>query len=208
VTEHGSGSSSEPIMNIIGEKVALGPVRHDLLATYRRWYNDFGMRRTFGGLPRPWTDARQDRWYEDVATPDDSEAIFTIYEAARMRPVGTTTLTHIDYRNRSAEFGILIGEDRWRGKGFGTETSRLMLDYAFSMLELHSVYLTVVEFNLAGIRAYEKAGFRHSGRRRDAIAMDGRYWDEIYMDCLASEFCAPSRDDLSEPDPQRQPSGN
>jgi hypothetical protein len=56
----------------------------------------------------------------------------------------------VDHRNRSATFGILIGEPECRGKGYGTETTRLMLDYAFTALGLHNVMLTVFEFNPAG----------------------------------------------------------
>lgn len=54
-----------------------------------------------------------------------------------------------------------------RGKGFGTETTSLMLDYAFTVLGLHSVGLAVAEFNAAGIRAYQKAEFQECGRWRE-----------------------------------------
>ena len=49
-----------------------------------------------------------------------------------------------------------------------------MLDYAFTALGLHSVMLIVDEFNLAGRRAYEKAGFREFGRRRQCHWIGGR----------------------------------
>ncbi len=74
-----------------------------------------------------------------------------------------------------------------RGKGYGTETARLLLDDAFTALGLHSVYLTVAEYNLAGRRAYERAGFTGTGHRRQAWRMAGRFWDEIIMDCLSDE---------------------
>jgi hypothetical protein len=45
--------------------------------------------------------------------------------------------------------------------------------------------------NLAGIRAYEKAGFKEIGHRRKCRMMGGKLWDEIYMDCLSSEFESP-----------------
>jgi RimJ/RimL family protein N-acetyltransferase len=66
-----------------------------------------------------------------------------------------------------------------------------MLDYAFSALGLHNVILTVFEFNPAAIRAYNKAGFKEIGRRRECRLMGGKLWDEIYMDCLSSEFDRP-----------------
>jgi diamine N-acetyltransferase len=42
--------------------------------------------------------------------------------------------------------------------------------------------------NRIGLQAYEKAGFKEFGRRRECRVMGGRLYDEVYMDCLASEF--------------------
>ena len=93
---------------------------------------------------------------------------FTIYAIEGWQPIGTTDLFEIDHRLRTARFGMLIGEADARGKGYGTETVRLMLDYAFTALGLHNVMLNVSEYNLAGRRAYEKAGFKEFGRRRES----------------------------------------
>jgi RimJ/RimL family protein N-acetyltransferase len=178
-----------PHISIEGNLIALGPLRRDLNPTYQRWHNTVATLRTFA-LPLPTTLEQEDALYAEL-TADSDKAIFTVYERASWRPVGTTYLTDIDRRNRSAEFGVLIGEAIWRGKGFGTETASLMLDYAFTALGLHSIMLTVYAFNLAGRRAYEKAGFREVGRRRQSHWMGGHYWDEIIMDCLATEFTSP-----------------
>ena len=94
----------------------------------------------------------------------------------------------------------MIGEGAYRGRGYGTETTRLMLDYAFTALGLHNVFLTVNAYNYAGIRAYEKAGFREFGRRRQCKMRGGRRWDVVYMDCLATEFSSPVLTAIFEPD--------
>lgn len=132
-----------------------------------------------------------------------TDAAFTIYERPTWRPIGNTGLHRIDYRDRTAEFGILIGEAECRGKGYGTETARLMLDYAFTAIGLNNVLLRVHEHNLAGRRAFEKAGYREIGRRRQCRFMGGRFWDEIYMDCLASEFTNPVLGRVFTPDAPR-----
>nr|MBA3627817.1 GNAT family N-acetyltransferase [Chloroflexota bacterium] len=74
------------------------------------------------------------------------------------------------------------------GQGYGTEAASLMLAHAFERLGLHRVGLSVFSFNERAIRSYEKAGFRIEGRLRDAIARDGRYWDEIQMGALRPEW--------------------
>ena len=197
----GRGAAGRPVLNVVGDRVALGPLRRDLLPTYRRWINDFGVLRTLGVLPPgPTTLEQEAAWYEARA---DDEARFTVYERATWAPIGNTGLRGIDHRNRSAAFGILIGEPSARGRGHGTEATRLVLDYAFTALGLHSVMLAVAEFNLAGRRAYERAGFRESGRRRQCRWLGGRLWDDVYMDCLASEFASPVLARVLAPDEPR-----
>lgn len=183
-----SEDEERPIVNIVGERVALGPMCLDHLPLYQRWFNDFGTVRTLAISPRPLTMEDEAAWYERATTPDPSSVYFTLYETAGRRPIGTTLWRDIDYRNRTAAMAMLIGDAADRGKGYGTEATRLMLDYAFTALGLHNVMLTCYAFNMAGQRAYEKAGFREFGRRHACRWMGGRLWDEIFMECLASEF--------------------
>jgi diamine N-acetyltransferase len=176
-----------PILNITGEKVALGPIRRDLLPLYQRWMNDFEVTRTLTAGFRPITWEAEEVWFEG-ASRRDREVMFTIYERAATRPIGNTGLHDVDLHNRTAVFGLLIGEKDCWGKGYGTETTRLMLDYGFTCLGLHNIMLSVYSFNERGIRAYTRAGFREIGRRRQAIRLGSRPFDEVLMDCLATEF--------------------
>jgi diamine N-acetyltransferase len=75
-----------------------------------------------------------------------------------------------------------------------------MLDYAFTAVGLFSVWLDVDEFNVAGRRAYERAGFRECGRWRGATLMNGRRYDRIIMDAIASEFESPVLGSIFQPD--------
>lgn len=180
-----SVADSQPATNIVGEQVALGPLRRDLVPLYRRWVNDFGTQRTLGDVPRPRTIEDLTALYERGTTDPDG-AQFTIYERATWSPLGIAELQGIDHRARTATLVLFIGPPECRGRGYGTETVRLMRDYAFGQLGLHSLALTVFAYNRAGIRAYQQAGFRECGRRRQAHLMGGRLWDEIQMECLAA----------------------
>jgi len=141
-------------------------------------------------------------WYEQAATGDG--IIFTIYELTSGRPIGNCDIHNLDVRNRRAELGILIGEADARGKGYGTEAMRLLTDYAFNVLNLHSLMLWTYEYNVAGQRCYAKVGFREIGRRRASRWHAGRFWDEIAMDLLASEFESPVLRTLLDPDSARR----
>lgn len=176
-----------PIVNIVGDRVALGPLRRDLVPLYHRWRNDFTVARTLDYEPRPATLEQRLAWY-DRASVDTTVVRFTIYERESWRPIGIANLHDIDHRHGTAEYGVVIAEADARGKGYGTETTRLVLDFAFTALGLHNVMLRVYAYNPAGIRAYEKAGFQEFGRRRESRAHLGRRWDEIHMECLANEF--------------------
>jgi len=181
--------SDLPIVNIVGALVALGPLRRDLIPLLTRWSNDLVARHNIS-IPLPQTVEQRTARYERDALGEEG-VDFAVYEREGWRPIGTVSLFNIDYRNRCADFGILIGEPDARGKGYGTEATRLMLDYAFTALGLRSVGLTVAEWNSAGQRAYVQAGFKEYGRRRSCRWRDGRWWDDVHMDALASEFVSP-----------------
>jgi len=116
VERKGPQGSEEPVLNIAGERVALGPLRADLLPLYGRWINDFGTMRMLGPPPIPVTVEKERDWYEGRARAEN-DLMFTIYERETLRPIGNTGLHGLDHRNRSVSFGIIIGEPECRGKG-------------------------------------------------------------------------------------------
>lgn len=188
-----------PIVNIEGELVALGPRSREHIPLFQRWINDFGTTRTLGIAMQPVTLEQETVWYDRGAT-DETQYGFTIYERATWRPIGNCGLFDVDLRHRRAQVGIMIGASEMRGRGYGTEAMRLLLDFAFIALGLHSVMLSVYAYNPAAYRSYQKAGFREIGRRREARWYNGRFWDEIFMDVLASEFESPVLQAVLEPD--------
>jgi RimJ/RimL family protein N-acetyltransferase len=176
-----------PLYNIVGEKVALGPVRRELLPLYQAWLNDFEATRWLGRVPMPMTAEGQQKWFEKV-TQNETDVVFTVYERETGRPIGNTGLHEIHPVHRSAEFGIGLFEKSCWNKGYGTETTRKMLEYGFGQLGLHGVHLTVFAANERASRAYARAGFKPAGRMREAMFRDGRFHDLLRMDCLAREF--------------------
>jgi RimJ/RimL family protein N-acetyltransferase len=61
--------------------------------------------------------------------------------------IGEVVLNHLDARNESVNFRIALSGDGARGRGFGTEATRAVLDYAFDIAGLHRVSLDVFSFN-------------------------------------------------------------
>ena len=56
--------NEEPILNVAGKLVALGPLRRDLLPLYQRWINDLGTGRMLGLSPLPMTSEKEQDWYD------------------------------------------------------------------------------------------------------------------------------------------------
>ncbi len=185
-------TEEEPIINISGERVVLGPFHQGIVPLLSKWENDFEVAFFSGdplrSIPRGTTEGRFEQNYRDIAR-DRIE--FIIYEKQTLRPIGIAELRRINYRSRTGEYGILIGEKDCWSKGYGTETTRLMLDYGFSVLGLHNISLETYAYNERAVRAYERAGFRIIGRRREVNRWGGKLYDEILMDCLSTEFETP-----------------
>ncbi|MGE3268225.1 MAG: GNAT family N-acetyltransferase [Chloroflexota bacterium] len=193
-----------PPLVLVGELVALGPAHRGLMSLLWKWENDLELSLLTGDPARPLTPEGIEEVYEHFSKAGPDHTGFAIYERMTLRPIGTAGLSQINSAHRTAELGIQIGEhDAW-GKGYGTEATRLLLDYAFTMLGLHNVMLRVFSYNERAIRAYLRAGFQEIGRRREAQRVGDRAYDVVLMDCLASDFNAlvPHERRLPESDPE------
>jgi diamine N-acetyltransferase len=169
-----------------GQRVGLGVLRHDLIPAYLRWRSDLVvMRGTGESIQLPTVEAMQ-AWYEQATSPGNREVHFTVYDLDDLAPVGTALLVRINQHDGTAEFGLTIGERR--NQGLGSEATKLVLDWAFTVIGLHNVLLVTFSWNLPAIRAYSKAGFREIGRRRGAVVTYGQRYDQVLMDAVADEF--------------------
>ena len=168
-----------------GAAVRLRPIADadtDLIVKWRNTpsvVQNFIFRQTFTpAMHRSWLATK-------VATGQVVQYI--IIDKADAKPVGSVYYRDIDGYNRSAEYGIFIGEESARGKGLGTETAKLFTDFGFAELQLHRISLRVLAENTAARRSYEKAGFVQEGIFRDMELLDGQYRDVVFMARLAEK---------------------
>jgi diamine N-acetyltransferase len=94
-------------------------------------------------------------------------------------PIGCIDLYDGNQKHRRAALGILIAEEANRGRGFATESVRLMLDYAREILDLHQIYVHIEADNTTSIQLFENAGFEHVGSLKD-----WRRWNKTWHDTL------------------------
>jgi RimJ/RimL family protein N-acetyltransferase len=194
-------TDAEAPLTLIGDLVALGPGHKGILPLLWKWENDLELSVLTGDPVHPLTPEGIDQLYERYSKPGPGHASFVIYERATMRPIGMIGLHGINHAHRIAELGAGIGEHDCWGKGYGTEATRLILEYAFNVLGLHNVMLRVFSYNERAIRTYLKVGFKEIGRRRQAQRIGWQAYDVVYMDCLATEFAGSTLRRLLPPSP-------
>jgi len=174
---------------LIGERIYLSPMNKDDAEIYTKWLNDEEVAVNLGQYAKVITLNNEQKTLEDMTTDGYNFAIVKNDDTL----IGNISLFRINHVNRSAITGIFIGEKENRGKGYGSEALRLILNYGFNTLNLHNIMLNVFSDNEQAIACYRKVGFTEFGRRRESSFKDGRYVDDVHMEILAPEFTMPSR---------------
>jgi RimJ/RimL family protein N-acetyltransferase len=166
-------------------------LERDDLPHFVRWINDPETRR-FMNLRYPISMVEEEKWWAGFLERENDH-IFAI-ETKDGTYIGNIGLNGIERENRRAQLGIIIGDKRFWGKGYGTDAIRALLDWAFRYLNLNRISLTVFAYNERAIRCYRKAGFQYEGKMRQARYTDGQYYDELVMGVLRDEFLLRNRE--------------
>lgn len=174
---------------LVGKRVYLRPVEPSDAKLLADCNNDPAVRVSFF-THTPTSVHLQERRTEEFYRPGADYIPLVIVAIDEDASVGITAFHRVDLVSHAAVFSICISDETHRGKGLGGEVTRLMLQYAFDILNLHRVQLHVWAENAAGIRAYEKAGFIREGCLREAMRHDGVYYDFLVMGVLDREWRA------------------
>ncbi len=168
--------------------ILLREISKEDLPTINQWRGDRSLVDSLGSPYRYVNMETDEEWFRHYQNHRDREVRLAICVGDARKVVGAVYLTSIDHVSRNAEFSILIGDTRHQGKGIGSEATRMMLDHAFRNLNLHRVYLTVLESNARAREMYTKHGFKVEGVLRDAVFKNGTYVNFVLMSLLRSEF--------------------
>lgn len=133
----------------------------------------------------PLSVEKTERWFDSHV--GDTGRFDAVIEADHV-PVGTIGLLSIDQRNKKAEFYIAIGQKEYKGKGVGTEASRLVLKYGFEDLGLNKIYFYTETGNIAAQKLYEKLGFKREGELKSDVFSHGRFVDNYVYGLLKKDW--------------------
>jgi len=160
---------------IEGARVRLEPPRLEYAPLYQQWFADMEVTRYL--VHRNPLTQRQEEDYLGKAAEDPHRVLWAIVLKEGGKLIGATVLEKIDWRNRDAESGIMIGDkSEWR-RGYASEAMRLRTDYAFLELGLRKVWTGVWLPNHGSRRALEKAGYRQCGLQRRHFFVNGQWLD-------------------------------
>ena len=145
-----------------------------------RWVNDPTVTAGIGVGDFPVTRMEQEERYQQLASPRDDEVAFAI-ELLTGEHIGFSGIHHIDWQNRSAVTGTLIGAREHWGKGCGTDASLVRVRYCFEVLGLRYLTSTVIEGNQASLKMLKKSGYVECARYPKKIWKRGKLLDEIHF---------------------------
>lgn len=174
---------------IYGERIRLRAMEREDLPRFTEWLNDPEVY-AFLDMIYPFSLEEEQSWYENTLKlpPAEHPMVIEVKEGEGWRAVGNCQMGRINWRNRSSEIGLFIGDKDYWNKGYGTQVMQLMLRHGFDTLNLNRIFLRVYEANQRGVRVYEKVGFVHEGRMRQAEFRDGKMMDVLIMSVLRSEW--------------------
>lgn len=180
---------------LFSQRLRLRPIQRSDLPFFVEWLSDPEVRQ-FITVNIPLSLEEEEQWYEQMLKQPKPERPFAIEvrEEDGWRLIGNITLFGLNWVNRSAEIGILIGDKRFWNRGYGREAMLLMVQHAFETLNLNRVYLRVDVENIRGIKSYERVGFVKEGVLRQANYRNGKYSDMVVMSVLRSEWQTPKRE--------------
>ena len=174
---------------LIGDRIYLSPkgTTDEELEKFTEWMNDFQVTDYTGRSGQITTIVREKEWLENSAKNTENRN-FNIIESKDDKLIGTIGLEHFNWIERSAVLGIFIGDKDFRSNGYGTEAIKLLLEYGFRYLNLHSIRLNLLSINERAHKCDLKCGFKDTGRSRENVFLNGKYYDLMHMDILENEF--------------------
>lgn len=168
-------------MNICGKKVVLRAPELRDAELLNKWANDADIWRVMGGWHFPYSSLSTEKWISGLNNDSLHGHRFCI-DAGELGLIGTASLIDIDWKNRHAWHGMMLGDKDVRGKGLGLDTVMAVMRYAFDELGLVRLNGGMMETNARSIDFYIKScGWEVEGRKKKWFYSGGRHYDQVIV---------------------------
>lgn len=152
------------------------------------WWNDGEVRRLFDVHFVDQTFSDAEKWFARSGSSGEEKLprsfVIEVDESGKWTPVGTAEFYSERPSHRTAEFGFLIGDKNWWGKGIGTETAKRMIKYGMDELGYKRIGAVSASYNVRSLNALQKAGFQIEGVRKSYVLRDGEHHDQIMISVI------------------------
>lgn len=165
---------------IKGKTVSLRAPEPQDLERLNRWANDPSIWRNLTGWHFPYSTRSTAEWIASRQDNNQTDHVFCI-EAPDVGLIGTSSLREIDWRNRRALQGMMIGDEANRGKGYAVDAQMALLRYVFDELGFQRLHTEIIESNERSIQFYQKCGWTIDGRQEDFYFREGRWHGRLIL---------------------------
>jgi RimJ/RimL family protein N-acetyltransferase len=175
-------------VNIAGKVVTLRAVEESDLPLLHTWANDPVTQDGIGEIHFPSSMDFHESWFR--ALKGDAANQRFIVDVPDVGAIGLSSIVSIDWRNRHAWHGLVIGEPGHRGRGLGVDAVMATMRYAFEELGLNRLDGSMIEYNEASIAMYcgTRLGWSEEGRRRAYFFRKGRFWDQVVVGVTNDDY--------------------
>ena len=171
-----------------GLRVRLTALKEGDIETLENWFDDVQFMRNYDMIPAILKGKKGIEELINYYSDNTQRCILGIRLVEDNRLIGIAGFDEIIWSNGTAYLFIGIGDNSYRGKGFGKEGLNLLIDYGFNELNFHKIQLNVIEYNQGAIKLYEKAGFIREGIYREYIYRDGLRYHMYLFGMLKAEW--------------------
>ena len=168
---------------LVGSKVQLVPIEERHLDYMMEHVNNIEMRVLLGSF-MPTTRNMQKEWIQSLGELIKKRQGFhlAIEKIPEAMMIGSLVVYEIDWLSRSGELAIAVYEEENWNKGYGSEALRLLIDFAWTHLNLRRLELAVHSHNPRAKQVYEKIGFKHYGTAHEKYYVNGQFVDTDYLE--------------------------
>ena len=168
-----------------GSRVTLRPGDENDFYLLYKWYNDTELNKLAG-----WNNSKvtADKLRYNMSRSFGYDPMTLMIDNEEGMPIGTIQLYDFNEQDKSCKLGIRIGDRDYWSKGYGEDAVKTLIEYAFQKMDIYRVTLKVYEYNERAVKCYLKCGFQNEGRTRQSAYIDGKFYDEIIMGALKSEY--------------------
>lgn len=163
---------------LVGKKLYLRVLTpEDINEKYLSWLNDAECVKFMRHRVFPSTFKSLEEFINSRQAPNSMT--LAIIDKKTNKHIGNIGLTSIDFINRRAELGMLMGDKSFWNKGYMSEAFDLVAEHAFGKMNIHKLYAGTESDNAASVALFKKKGWQVEGTLKKETYRDGRYIDVV-----------------------------